>query len=60
MPSTTGRNFNCGPTRAIKIDIKSEISAEVTEGLKENEQVVIRASAAQANTQSALSAREGP
>ena len=29
--------------RAIKIGIKSEISAEVTDGLKEKEQVVIRA-----------------
>jgi macrolide-specific efflux system membrane fusion protein len=46
--------------RAIKIGIKSEISAEVTDGLKENEQVVIREITAQGNTTSALSARKGP
>ena len=47
--------------RAIKIGIKSEISAEVTDGLKEKEQVVIRENTAQGNTTtSALSARKGP
>ena len=48
--------------RAIKIGIKSEISAEVTDGLKEKERVVIReiTAQAQANTKSALSARKGP
>ena len=46
--------------RPIKIGIKSEISAEVTEGLKEKEQVVIREITAQGNTSSALSGRKGP
>ena len=45
--------------RAIKIGIKSEISAEVTDGLKENEQVVIREIAAQGATKSALSVGKG-
>jgi macrolide-specific efflux system membrane fusion protein len=47
--------------RAIKIGIKSEISAEVTDGLKEKELVVIGEIAAKGNaTSSALSARKGP
>jgi membrane fusion protein, macrolide-specific efflux system len=47
--------------RAIKIGIKSEISAEVTEGLKEKELVVIRQITPKAgNTKSALSGRKGP
>jgi macrolide-specific efflux system membrane fusion protein len=47
--------------RAIKIGIKSEISAEVKDGLKEKELVIIGESTAQANTtSSALSARKGP
>jgi len=46
--------------RAIKIGIKSELSAEVTDGLKEKEQVVIGEIKAQGNTTSALSARKGP
>jgi len=50
--------------RAIKIGIKSEISAEVKDGLKERERVVIRGITAQGNTQSntksALSVRKGP
>jgi macrolide-specific efflux system membrane fusion protein len=46
--------------RAIKIGIKSEISAEVTAGLQEKEQVVIRTITPQANTKSALSSRKGP
>ena len=47
--------------RPIKIGIKSEISAEVTEGLKENEQVVIRQiSATGTPAKSALTARKGP
>jgi macrolide-specific efflux system membrane fusion protein len=47
--------------RTIKIGIKSEISAEVKDGLKEKELVIIGESMAQANTtSSALSARKGP
>jgi membrane fusion protein, macrolide-specific efflux system len=46
--------------RAIKIGIKSEISAEVTEGLKEKEQVVIREITSKGNTRSPLSGRRGP
>ncbi len=46
--------------RAVKIGIKSEISAEVTSGLKEKEQVVTGGLTAQVNkTTSALSARKG-
>jgi hypothetical protein len=47
--------------RPIKLGIKSEISAEVTEGLKEKEQVVIREIAAAGSTaKSPLTARKGP
>ena len=47
--------------RTIKIGIKSEIFAEVTDGLKEKELVVIGQNTAQGNkTTSALSARKGP
>ena len=47
--------------RAIKIGIKSELSAEVTDGLKEKELVVIGENTAKGNaTTSALSARKGP
>ena len=47
--------------RPIKIGIKGEISAEVTEGLKEKEQVVIREiSATGATTKSPLTTRKGP
>ena len=47
--------------RPIKIGIKSEISAEVTEGLKEKEQVVIRQVAATGTTtKSPLTTRKGP
>jgi membrane fusion protein, macrolide-specific efflux system len=47
--------------RAIKIGIKSEISAEVKDGLKEKEQVVIgQGTAKGSKTTSALSARKGP
>jgi membrane fusion protein, macrolide-specific efflux system len=46
--------------RAIKIGIKSEISAEVTDGLKEKEQVVIREITVKGNTRSPLSGRRGP
>src|SRR4030095_16929094 len=46
--------------RAIKIGIKSEISAEVTDGLKEKEQVVIREITSKGNTRSPLSGRRGP
>ena len=47
-------------SRAIKIGIKSEISAEVTDGLQEKEQIIIRQITAQGKTTSALSARKGP
>ena len=47
--------------RTITIGIKSELLAEVKEGLKENEQVVIGENAvAETTTHSALSARKGP
>jgi macrolide-specific efflux system membrane fusion protein len=47
--------------RTIKIGIKSEISAEVKDGLKEKELVVIGENTAQGKTtSSALSARKGP
>jgi macrolide-specific efflux system membrane fusion protein len=47
--------------RPIKIGIKSEISAEVTDGLKEKEQVVIRQIAAAGTaTKSPLTTRKGP
>jgi len=47
--------------RAIKIGIKSELAAEVKEGLKEKEQVVIGGITAQAKkTSNALSSRKGP
>ncbi len=43
--------------RTIKIGIKSEISAEITEGLKEKEQVVIKEIKVQGNTKSPLSSQ---
>jgi macrolide-specific efflux system membrane fusion protein len=47
--------------RAIKIGIKSEISVEVKDGLKEKELLVIGQNTAQGSkTTSALSARKGP
>ena len=48
--------------RTIQLGIKSEISAEVTSGLKEKELVVIRQIAQQSgsSTKSALSGRKGP
>jgi macrolide-specific efflux system membrane fusion protein len=46
--------------RAITIGIKSEISAEVIDGLKEKEQIVIGDIAAKGKTTNALSARKGP
>ena len=47
--------------RAIQIGIKSEIAAEIKDGLRENEQVVIRAITAQGGTtRSALSVRRSP
>jgi macrolide-specific efflux system membrane fusion protein len=46
--------------RAIKIGIKSEFSAEVTDGLQEKELVVIRTIMAPGKTTSALSGRKGP
>lgn len=46
--------------RPIKIGIKSEISAEVTDGLKEKEQIVIRALTTQGNTKSGLSVGKAP
>jgi macrolide-specific efflux system membrane fusion protein len=42
--------------RSIRIGIKSEISAEVTEGLKEKERVVIGSATAQTKTRSPLAA----
>jgi membrane fusion protein, macrolide-specific efflux system len=47
-------------SRSIKIGIKSEISAEVTDGLKEKERVVIGKITAPGSTTSALSTRKGP
>ena len=49
-------------SRSIKIGIKSEISAEVMDGLMEKERVVIGQTAAPGggNTKSALSTRKGP
>ncbi len=47
--------------RMVKIGIKSEISAEVTDGLKENEEVVTGQIAVRGTaSKSALSARKGP
>jgi hypothetical protein len=48
--------------RVIQIGIKSEISAQVTSGLKEKELVVIRQVSQQkaSSTKSALSGRKGP
>ena len=45
--------------RSITIGIKSELSAEVTEGLKEKEQIVIREITPQGGTKSALTVRKG-
>ena len=48
-------------TRTVTLGIKSEILAEVKEGLREKEQVVVGESTTQGNTtKSALSARKGP
>ena len=47
--------------RAIKIGIKSELSAEVTAGLKEKEQVVLREITSTGSTsKSPLTGRKGP
>ncbi len=48
-------------SRAITVGIKGELSAEVTSGLKEKEQVVIngKTAPAQSTTKSALSSRRG-
>ena len=46
--------------RAIKIGIKSEIMTEVTEGLKEKEQVVLGGMATQGATRNPLAVRRGP
>jgi membrane fusion protein, macrolide-specific efflux system len=46
--------------RAIKIGIKSELTAEVTAGLQEKEQIVIKTIAPPGGKKSALSARKGP
>jgi macrolide-specific efflux system membrane fusion protein len=46
-------------TRTIKIGIKSELSAEVTAGLNEKEQVVIGGKTATAKKASALTAQKG-
>jgi macrolide-specific efflux system membrane fusion protein len=45
--------------RTIKIGIKSELLAEVKEGLKDKEQVVIREISTKSKTKSALSAAKG-
>jgi macrolide-specific efflux system membrane fusion protein len=45
--------------RRITIGIKSEISAEITNGLNEKEQVVIRQIAAQGSSKSPLSVGKG-
>jgi macrolide-specific efflux system membrane fusion protein len=45
--------------RTIKLGIKSEISTEVTEGLEEKEQVVIKGGSSQGTTRSALTVRKG-
>jgi macrolide-specific efflux system membrane fusion protein len=45
--------------RTIKLGIKSEISAEVTGGLKEKEKVIIRKITSSKITKSALSAGKG-
>jgi macrolide-specific efflux system membrane fusion protein len=46
-------------SRTIRIGIRSEISTEVLEGLKENEQVIIGAIKAKGKSKSALSAKKG-
>ncbi|TAM45408.1 MAG: efflux RND transporter periplasmic adaptor subunit [Acidobacteria bacterium] len=46
--------------RAIKIGIKSEIMTEVTEGLKEKEQVVLGGMATPGATRNPLAVRRGP
>ena len=47
-------------SRAIKMGIKSEISAEIKEGLKEKEQVIVGEITTKGNKTSALSARKSP
>jgi membrane fusion protein, macrolide-specific efflux system len=55
------RSDGSAAPRAIKLGIKSELSAEVKDGLEERERVVIGALPAKGNaTRSALSARKGP
>jgi macrolide-specific efflux system membrane fusion protein len=46
--------------RTIKVGIKSELSAEVTAGLREKEQVVIRELTAKGTSKSPLAVRKGP
>ena len=47
--------------RTIKVGIKSELSTEVSEGLKENEKVIVGELTAKTNSgSSSLSARKGP
>lgn len=46
--------------RSIKIGIKSELYSEVTQGLNENEQIILGEIKSQARTTSALSAQKGP
>jgi macrolide-specific efflux system membrane fusion protein len=46
--------------RVIKIGIKSEILAEVTEGLKEKERIIIGEVAEKGKKKSSLTARKGP
>ena len=47
-------------SRSIKIGVKSEIMAEVTEGLQEKEQIILKEIKSKDKTKSALSARRGP
>ena len=46
--------------RPIKIGIKSELYSEVTQGLNENEQIILGEIKSKARTTSALSAQKGP
>ncbi|MBF0544293.1 MAG: efflux RND transporter periplasmic adaptor subunit [Candidatus Riflebacteria bacterium] len=46
-------------SRTIKIGIKSELMAEVTNGLKEKEQIILREAKTKTNTQSVFSATKG-
>jgi hypothetical protein len=47
-------------SRAIKIGVKSEIVAEVTEGLQDKEQIILKEIKSKGKTKSALSGQKGP